>query len=188
MQRARLIVMTACLVIIAAVTGWAQTNGKTVGTTAAPTAANDAARQVPELAALAQRLAAEVRNLKIEMLKLRLESQQAKLAQLEREIEQAQKVKQRLEAQESGFNKEMAEYDERLGQPDLEASERAQLETVKMKMTEGGRQRFDTQRQQIAQQEAEVKERLAREQEQWQELVKQARTLGIEVGEKQKGN
>jgi uncharacterized protein YlxW (UPF0749 family) len=186
MQRARLIVTTACLVIIATVTGWAQTNGKTAAPTAAPTAANDAARQVPELAALAQRLAAEVRNLKIEMLKLRLESQQAKLAQLEREIEQAQKDKQRLEAQESGFNKEMAEYDERLGQPDLEASERAQLETVKMKMTAGGRQRFDTQRQQIAQQEAEVKERLAREQEQWQELVKQARTLGIEVGEKQK--
>src|SRR5215813_304059 len=105
------------------------------------------------------------------MLKLQLESQQAKLAQLEREIEQTQKSKQRLEAQERGFNQEMAEYDERLGQPDLEASERSKVETVKMKMTEGGQRRLYTQRQQIAQQEAEAKERLAREQEQWQKLV-----------------
>src|SRR5262249_33252210 len=116
MQREKLIVTTICLLITGATTSSAQTGNST--------AASDPRLQQSDLAAQVRRLAAEVRSLKLEMLKLQLESQQAKLAQLEREIEQTQKSKQRLEAQERGFNQEMAEYDERLGQPDLEASER----------------------------------------------------------------
>jgi chromosome segregation ATPase len=177
MQRARLIVMTVCLLIAAAVTGWAQTNSST----ATPTAGNDPGRQAQELAALVRSLAAEVRILKLEMLKLRLESQQAKMAQLEREIEQAQKGKQRLDTQEHEFNQELAGIDDRLREADVETGERAQLETARGKMAQANQRRLYTQRQQIAQQEAEVRERLAREREQWQELVNQARQLGIKV-------
>ncbi|MGH9833405.1 MAG: hypothetical protein ACREBD_10980 [Blastocatellia bacterium] len=179
MQRARLIVTTVCLVIVTAITGWAQTNGQTAG----PTAANDPARQGQDLAALVRQLAAEVRSLKIEMLKLRLESQQAKLAQLEREIEQEQKGKQRLDTQEHEFNQELAGIDERLRETDLEASERAQLELSRARMTQGGQQKFYTQRQQILEQQAEVNQRLANERELWRKLVGKAKELGIKVDE-----
>lgn len=177
MQRVRLIVTTICLLIACATTDWAQTGNST--------AASNPKQQAPDLAAQVRQLAAEVRSLKLEMLKLRFESQQAKLAQVERELEQTQISKRRLEAQETGFNRELAEIDERLREPDLEASEQTQLEAAKVKMAQGGQQKLYSQRLRLAQQEAEIKERLAREQERWQELVEQARKLGIEAGEKQ---
>jgi len=171
--------MTAGLLIAAAVTALAQTNNSTAG----PSAGNDPGRQAQDLTALVRQLAAEVRSLKIDMLKLRLESQQAKLAQLEREIEQEQKGKQRLDTQEHEFNQELAGIDERLRETDLEASERAQLELSRARMTQGGPQKFHTQRQQILEQQAEVNQRLANERELWRKLVKQAKELGLKVDE-----
>src|SRR5262245_20869977 len=179
MQRARLIVMTACLLIVVAATGWAQTNGST----ATPTVGNDSGRQTPDLAALVRQLAAEVRSLKIELLKFRLESQQAKLAQLEREFEQARTAERQLTVQEQKFNQGLATFDERLGETDLEASERAQLESSKAKMTQNGQQQFHTQRQQVLDQQAEVNQRLANERELWRKLVDKAKELGIKVDE-----
>jgi hypothetical protein len=50
-------------------------------------------------------------------------------------------------------------------------------------MTQGGQQKFHTQRQQILEQQVEVNQRLANERERWWKLVSQAKELGIKVDE-----
>jgi hypothetical protein len=179
MQRVRLIVMIACLLVAADATGWAQANGST----SEAAAGIDRGLQTPDLAAQAGRLTEEVRSLKIELLTFRLELQQAKLAQLGREFEIARTAERQLEVQEQKINQELTEFDQRLGETDLEPSERSQLETSKARMTQRGQQALQTQRRAILEQQAEVNQRLAREQEQWQKLVAKAKELGLQVNE-----
>jgi hypothetical protein len=175
MKRVKLMATTICLLALTTVVGFAQTNG----------AGNSAtASQLPaDMAAQVRRLMAEVQALKVEVYKLRLTAQQTKVAQLERALYQLQADKQRLEEQEREFAGELVALDQYLGQSDLEPGERAALAQAKEQFTRNGPASFHAQRQQIAQQETELSQRLERERQHWRELVDKARELGIELGE-----
>jgi hypothetical protein len=180
MKRAKSMATTICLLAFCLLTstaevGFAQTIGAGNGA---------AASQLPaDVTAQVRQLVAEVRALKVEVYKLRLTAQQTKVAQLERALHQLQTDKQRMEEQEREFAGELAALDQYLGQPDLEPGERAALAQAKEQFAHSGPASFYTQRQQIAQQETELSQRIERERQHWQELVDKAKELGLKLGE-----
>jgi hypothetical protein len=178
MKRARLFTATASLLILTSMASFAQTvdsNG-----TANANASN---QQAANLLVVTKQLAAEMKALKTEVFKLKLELQQSKVERLERELQEVRAAKQRTEERGNEFQREMAALDERLSQPIYENEERVELENAKAKLMERGQPRPRAAEQQVSQQESELSQRLAREQEIWEEMVKTARKLGIEIPE-----
>ncbi|MEP7341058.1 MAG: hypothetical protein ABI977_25225 [Acidobacteriota bacterium] len=65
----------------------------------------------------------------------------------------------------------------------MTAEARAELSAAREQLAARGPERLFVSKQQIAQQEAEINQELQREQQRWQELLKRARELKVEVGE-----
>ncbi|MGH9838967.1 MAG: hypothetical protein ACREEM_09295 [Blastocatellia bacterium] len=178
MKRARLVAATLSLLILTSIASFAQAVDS--NNTANPNASN---QQTSNLVVVVKQLAAEVKTLKTEVFKLKLELQQSKVERFERELHEVRAAKQRMEERGNEFQREMAALDERLSQPIHENEERIELETAKAKLMERGQPRPRAAEQQLSHQETELSQRLAREQEIWQEMVEKARKLGIEVPE-----
>lgn len=178
MRRARIVTATISLLIFTSIASFAQAVES--NNPANPGASN---QQTSNLLVVVKQLAAEVKTLKSEVFKLKLELQQSKVERLERELKEARTARQRMEERDNEFQREMAAMDERLSQPIYENEERIELETAKAKLMERGQPRPRATQQQVSQQENELSQRLAREQETWQEMVEKAKKLGIEIPE-----
>jgi len=178
MKRARSFTATISLLILASITSFAQTVDS--NNQANSNASN---QQAANLSVVVKQLAAEMKTLKTEVFKLKLELQQAMMERLERDLQEVRANKQRMEERGNEFQREMAALDERLSQPIYENEERMELENAKAKLMERGQPKPRAADQQVSQQEAELSQRLAREQEIWQEMVEKAKKLGIEVPE-----
>ena len=178
MKPARLVTATISLLILTSIASFAQTVDS--NNTTNP---NALSQQTSNLLAVVKQLAAEVKTLKTEVFKLKLELQQSKVEQIERELQEVRAAKERMEERGNEFQREMAALDERLSQPIYENEERIELETAKAKLMERGQPRPRAAQQQVLRQETELSQRLAREQETWQEMVEKAKKLGIEIPE-----
>jgi hypothetical protein len=178
MKLARSFTATVSLLILTSIASFAQAVDS--NNTPSPGPSN---QQTSNLLVVVKQLAAEVKSLKAEVIRLKLELQLSKVERLECELQEVRAAKQRVEAQDNEFQREMAALDERLSQPVYENEERIELETAKAKLMERGQPRPRATQQQIWRQEAELSQRLAREQETWQESVEKAKKLGIEIPE-----
>lgn len=126
--------------------------------------------EIRNLVAVVERLSLEVSRLKGELSQLQLDNQQLKVKQLEHEIQQVRADRLRLVVQESDLQQEIAEMETMLGEPALEAGNRAKLATAKADL-EGSRLGvIYAEQQAIAQQEAGLTGRLKQEQQRLQEL------------------
>lgn len=178
MKRARSVTASISLLILASIASFAQVVDS--NNTANPGAS---IQQTSNLLVIVKQLAAEVKTLKTEVLKLKLELQQSKVERLERELQEVRSAKQRVKEQDNESQREMAALDERLSQPIYENEERIELETAKAKLMERGQPRHRAAQQQVSDQETELSQRLSREREIWQEMVEEAKKMGIEISE-----
>src|SRR5262245_16287253 len=178
MKRANSVTAIISLLMFASIASYAQTTDS--NNTSNTNASN---LQASNLSVTVNQLVAEVKTLKTEVLKLKLELQQSKVERLERELHELQASKRKTEDRENEFKRELATVEERLSKPIYDNEERVELENARVKLMEKEQLRPRTAQQEVSQQETELSQRLAREQETWQEMVEKARKLGIEVSE-----
>ncbi len=133
--------------------------------------------------ALLRQLAAEVKTLKAEVFKLQLELQQARVARWERELQQTLADKQKLEGKSAEIAAELATLDQHLSLPSLTPEERAEMEKSREQLAAASADRAGGEQQRAAQDEIAVRQRLAREQQRWQELAEKAKKLGVDVSD-----
>jgi chromosome segregation ATPase len=178
MKLARSFTATISFLILTSIASFAQTVDPI--NTANP---NASSQQASNLLLAVKQLAAEVKTLKTEVFKLKLELQQSKVERIEHELQEVRASKQRMDERDNESRREMAALDERLSQPIYENEERMELEAAKAKLTQSAQPRPRAGQPQISQREAELSQRLAREQETLQEMIEKAGKLGVEVPE-----
>jgi len=144
---------------------------------------NPCPQAIENLDAQLNHLREEVRELKAALAEQRLRTQRNKLAQLERKLGQLQAEQRLLQEQERITTQELSEMEKLLGSASLAADERTALEEFRTRLADEGLQRLRAAQQTLAQQEAELTQRLEQEKQQLQELVERAKGADVEVGE-----
>ncbi len=128
-------------------------------------------------------LASEVQRLTFELRQLQLETLRARIVPLEQELAQTGWRRQRLEAQESTLQQEIAQLDQALGEPSLLVEERQQLEVNKAELIENELERVRVEHTVATQREAEVSQQLLPAKQRWQQLYEMMQQSRHEAAE-----
>jgi hypothetical protein len=121
-----------------------------------------------------QYIALELKKIRLELIQERYEKQQTGLSDLERELQLIRDQQREIEEEQNAEAREPVEIDSQLAQPGISKEQREELEARKADLLSAGLSRFAGPRSALAQREAQVRERIAGEQERIQRLARQA--------------
>lgn len=136
--------------------------------------AGDTAKQEsPDTLAWLKFVAAELRELRREVLADRLERQEVRVGALEFQLRQSRSERQDGEEVQRAQNQELLQLEQQLADPALSPEDRTQLESIRAEAAS----REQTDRGLLAQKEAQISEKLRREQQRLDALRAVARSL-----------
>jgi hypothetical protein len=135
------------------------------------------ASESQKLAGWLQYIALELKKIRLELIEERCEKQQTGLSNLERELQLIRDQQREMEEEQNAEVREPVEIDSQLAQPGLSKEQREELEARKADLLSAGPSRFAGARSALAQREAQVRDRIAGEQQRIQQLARQAQAL-----------
>jgi hypothetical protein len=128
-------------------------------------------------APMMQALWAEVRSLRAELLEDRRAMQQAKVADLQRQLESIEGQQRHFDQERSAKERQLAEVETELTQPNLDNNERAELESQKVQLLSVPPGPPPVVQNVLSQREARVRDLLAEQEQRAQALDQLARQL-----------
>jgi hypothetical protein len=128
-------------------------------------------------AALLKQLFRDVRTLKFELYTLQLELQHQKVMRLESELKEVQVARKGLEGEGRAIGQSIAQLDQQLSQSTLGTEERRDLQESTEELRKSQLERLRNQRETLAQQEAEVADRLEVAKRSWGQLSEKSDKL-----------
>ena len=148
-----------------------------LGTMAPAHAQNDSAACQAKLAPWVASVASELRKLRLEILADRRELLQAKIKDIESELQAIQGRQSELQGEQQARTQQVSEIEGRLAEAALSKQEHEELEAEKEDLLAGSPPIAGAVLAQLAQQEAQARERLAFQQQRLQLLDRQVRQL-----------
>lgn len=131
-----------------------------------------------ELHVLLKQLITEIASLRSELRQQRLDRREVNISNLDSDLRQIQADKLKLDEQERAQGSEIAEFDERLQQPDIDPAERASLEAAKAKVIITVPEKLRIEKTAVLMREREIQDRLLRERQLQQALLTETKTSG----------